>query len=201
MSKLSRYFIIGLFVIMIPTIFIVNLANAEEKQYYVGVGGSYIFTNFSYGDVVDWDSYTWGGNAKLGYRLARTLYLQLDADYVSKVDGVLKSDPSVGGDVEVFTGILSLKGYFPNFTIIRPFVIAGAGIMHYNVDYNDTAQSAGFPLPDDKETDLCFKVGGGVDFFINDIVSLGIEGNYTGGLEEVKDVKYINVSAGINFYF
>jgi opacity protein-like surface antigen len=176
-------------------------AQAEEKQFYVGIGGSYMFPNFDYDDVVDWDSDAWGANAKFGYRLAHTLYLQADVDYFFPIDGVLKTDASNGGEVEIFTGMISLKGYFPQFTVIRPFVIAGAGIMHYNVDYNAAAQSSGFPLPEDYETDLCFKIGGGVDFFINDVVSFGIEGNYTRGVEDVDEVEYIHLGAGVNVYF
>jgi opacity protein-like surface antigen len=192
---------VGIVLLVICTAFFSGTVLAEEKQFYVGVGGSYIFPNLAYEDAVDWDSYAWGVNAKFGYRLARTLYLQLDVDYIIPIDGALKIDTTIGGDVEMFTGMVSLKGYFPQFTVIRPYVIAGAGVMHYNVDYNEAAKSSGFPLPDDNETDLCFKVGGGVDFSVSDAVSFGIEGNYTGGLEQVEDVEYIQVGAGIAFHF
>lgn len=193
--------ILAILLLVIAALFFAGNVQADEKQYYVGIGGTYMFPNFDYEDVVDWDNHAWGANAKFGYRLARTLYIQMDVDYVFPIDGILKSDESVGGDVEILTGIVSLKGYFPRFTIIRPYVIAGAGIMHYNVDYNDGARAADLSLPDDEETSLCFKVGGGVDFFITDFLSFGIEGNYTGGLEEVDEVRYIHVGAGINFYF
>lgn len=192
---------LGILLLVMVAVFIAGNVQADEKQYYVGVGGTYMFPNFDYGDTVDWDSYAWGLNAKIGYRLARTLYIQMDVDYVLPIDGVLKANESIGGDVEILTGIVSLKGYFPQFTIIKPYVIAGAGIMHYNVDYNAAARASGFQLPDDDETSFCFKVGGGVDFFINDSVSFGIEGNYTGGMEDVDEVEYINIGAGLNFYF
>jgi opacity protein-like surface antigen len=195
-----RPFMAILLLIMATAIF-TDTARADEKQFYVGIGGSYMFPNFDYDDVVDWDSDAWGANAKFGYRLAHTLYLQADVDYFFPIDGVLKTDASNGGEVEIFTGMISLKGYFPQFTVIRPFVIAGAGIMHYKVDYNAAAQAAGFPLPDDSKTDLCFKIGGGVDFFINDVVSFGIEGNYTRGVEDVDEVEYIHLGAGVNVYF
>jgi opacity protein-like surface antigen len=195
-----RPFLAILLLIMAAAI-VAGTAQADEKQFYVGIGGSYMFPNFDYDEVVDWDSDAWGANAKFGYRLAHTLYLQADVDYFFPIDGVLKTDASIGGEVEIFTGMISLKGYFPQFTVIRPFVIAGAGIMHYKVSYNDAAKTSGFPLPDDNETDLCFKVGGGVDFFINDVVSLGIEGNYTRGVEDVDEVEYIHIGTGVNVYF
>lgn len=196
---------LAILLLVMATVFFTGNVQADEKQYYVGVGGTYLFPNFDYEDVVDWDSHAWGVNTKFGYRLARTLYIQIDADYIFPIDGALKLNQSIGGDVEILTGIVSLKGYFPRFTIIKPYVIAGAGIMHYNVDFNTAAHAAananGFQLPDDEETSLCFKVGGGVDFLINDSISFGIEGNYTGGMEEVDEVEYINIGAGFNFYF
>ena len=101
--EMRPFLAILLFVLV--TLFFAGSVLAEEKQYYVGIGGSYMFPNFDYEDVVDWDSYAWGINAKFGYRLARTLYLQMDVDYVLPIDGVLKSDDSVGGDVEILSGL------------------------------------------------------------------------------------------------
>ena len=63
--------------------------------------------------------------------------------------------------------------------------------MHYDVDLNDKAQSLG-EIGDD-ETDLCLKIGGGLDVFINQSFSIGLEGNYTAGSEKVKAVEYFNL--------
>lgn len=187
-----------------------DTANAEEKQFYLGVGGSYQLTNFDGDlkdwdsniiDAVDWDSHAWGVNVKFGYRLARTLYLQIDLDYIPEVEGASSSDNEYTGDVDVYTGIFSLKGYFPNFVKIKPFVIAGAGIMHYKADINETATSSGYYLNDDKETHLCFKVGGGLDFFVTEAFSIGLEGNYTSGIEDVSQIKYYNFILGAAYHF
>ncbi len=114
---------------------------------------------------------------------------------------LLKTDSAVGGDVDVYTGIFSLKGYFPNFVQIKPFVIAGAGVMHYNADLDEAASASGYFLDDDKETHICFKVGGGVDVFIVDAFSIGLEGNYTAGLEDVSEVNYYNFILGAAYHF
>ena len=73
--------------------------------------------------------------------------------------------------------------------------------MHYNADLNETARSLGYYLNDDKETHICFKVGGGLDFFINEAFSVGIEGNYTAGIEDVNEVNYYNFILGASYHF
>ena len=192
---------ITIFLVVICTVFFTGVVDAEEKQFYLGVGGSYQLTNFENDDVVDWDSSAWGVNANFGYRLARTLYLQIDVDYIPGIEGALKTDNAVGGDVDVYTGIFSLKGYFPNFVQIKPFVIAGAGLMHYNADLDEAARASGYFLDDDNETSICFKVGGGVDVFIVDAFSIGLEGNYTAGIEDVSEVNYYNFILGAAYHF
>ncbi len=82
---------ITIFLVVICTVFFTGVVDAEEKQFYLGVGGSYQLTNFENDDVVDWDSSAWGANAKFGYRLARTLYLQIDVDYIPGIEGALKN--------------------------------------------------------------------------------------------------------------
>jgi len=180
-------------------VFFANPANAVEKKYYVGVAGSYQWLNFNYDEVVDWDESSWGINAKFGYRLTPAVSFQFDVDWIPDVEGKLKSDPSLGGEVEVQTAILSFKGYFPTSKPVKPFIIAGFGIMHYDVDLNDKTQ----PLAefDDDETDLCLKIGAGLDVFINQSFSIGLEGNYTAGRDKVEDVEYWNLSLGAAYHF
>jgi len=79
------------------------------------------------------------------------LYLQIDADYIPKVEGTLNG---YDGEGKVLSGMLSLKGYFPVATRLKPYVIVGAGILHYNIDDPDN-------LEDDRDTDFCAKIGGG----------------------------------------
>jgi len=48
---------------------------------------------------------------------------------------------------------------------------------------------------------LCLKIGGGVDVFINQSFSIGLEGNYTAGREKVDAVEYWNFILGAAYYF
>jgi opacity protein-like surface antigen len=178
--------------------FFANPANAVEKKYYVGVGGSIQGINFD-DNAVDWDNSTWGINAKFGYRLTPAVSFQLDVDWIPEVEGVLKSNPSLGGEVEVQTAIFSFKGYFPTSKPVKPFIIAGFGILHYDIDPNDNNQT--FVALDDDETDLCLKIGAGVDVFINQSFSVGFEGNYTAGRDQVDAVEYWNLVLGAAYHF
>lgn len=179
--------------------FFANPANAVEKKYYVGIAGSNQGINFD-DNAVDWDTSTWGVNAKFGYRLTPAVSFQFDVDWIPDVEGVLKSDPSLGGEVEVQTAILSFKGYFPTSKPVKPFIIAGFGILHYDVDLSEVAASFG-ELIDDDETDLCLKIGAGVDVFINQSFSIGFEGNYTAGRDKVDAIEYWNLSLGAAYHF
>lgn len=197
MLKISHRLSITIFLLIGCIVFFANPVKAEEKKFYVGLGGSYQITNLDSEEVVDWDENTWGVNAKFGYRLTPGVSLQLDVDYIPEIEGVYKPDNSVSEEVEVLTGIFSLKGYFPVSKPIKPFVIAGVGIMHYDIDLNDEGISLGYYMDDDDETSLCFKIGGGLDIFINQSVSIGLEANFTAG----EDVEYYNFILGAAYHF
>ena len=199
MLKISKSSIITIFLLIGCVAFFAKPVKAQEKKYYVGLGANYQWTNYDYADVVDWDESAWGINAKFGYRLTPAVSFQFDVDWIPEVAGALKSDRSLNGDVEVQTGILSFKGYFPTSKPVKPFVIAGAGILHYDVDLNNNAQSLG--EIDDDQLGICFKIGGGLDVFINQSFSIGLEGNYTAGVDKVKEIEYWNFILGAAYYF
>lgn len=199
MLKISNRSYITIFLLIGCIVFFANSVKAEEKKFYVGIGVSHQGNNFDFGNVVDWDNSTWGINAKFGYRLTPVVSFQFDVDYVPEVEGVLLSDPSLGGEVKVLAGIFSLKGYFPTSKPVKPFVIVGAGILNYNVDLNPGVQSLG--AVGDDETDLCLKIGGGLDVFINQSFSIGLEGNYTAGNDKVDAIEFWNFILDASYHF
>ena len=199
MLKFNNRSFIAIFLLIGCLAFFANSVNAEDPKFYVGLGASHQGNNYDFENIVDWDESTWGINAKFGYRLTPAVSFQFDVDWIPEVEGVLKSDPSLGGEVEVQTAILSFKGYFPTSKPVKPFIIAGFGILHYDVDLNDIAQS--LADIDDDETDLCLKIGAGVDVFINQSFSIGFEGNYTAGRDKVDAVEYWNLILGAAYHF
>ena len=198
MLKFSIRSFITIFLLIGCIVFFANSVKAEEKRFSISIGGSYQITNVALNeDAVDWEGNSWGIYAKFGYRLSHTVFFQLDVDYIPEIEGVFKTDNSAKEKVEVLTGNFSLKGYLPNTTTLKPFVVAGFGIMHYDIDLNDEAKSLGYYLNFEDETSLCFKVGGGLDFFINQSAAIGAEANYTAG----NDIGYYNFILSASFYF
>ncbi|MDH3723114.1 MAG: porin family protein [Desulfobacteraceae bacterium] len=199
MLKFNNRLFITIFLLIGCIVFFANSVKAEEKKFYVGLGASHQGNNYDFEDVVDWDEGTWGINAKFGYRLTPVVSFQFDVDWIPEVEGVLKSDPSLGGEVAVYTGIFSLKGYFPTSKPVKPFIIVGAGIMHYDIELNSGTQSLGAAIDD--KTDLCLKIGGGLDVFINQSFSIGLEGNYTAGNDKVDAIEFWNFILGAAYHF
>lgn len=175
-----------------------SYSNAQEKIFYAGLGGSFQATRLDlYGDTTVSHDNAWGANARFGYRLTEMVFVQLDADFITGMEE--DSDD----DIYAYTGMASLKGYFSDYICSNcgwsPFVIAGLGIMHYDADYNDSANALGYG--DKKDTDVCYKLGGGVDYRLNEEYSIGLEGNYTIGSQSVRDVRYFNFIFGFNYYY
>lgn len=168
------------------------------KHAYFGIGGSYALEDFQ--DVHPLDD-SWGINAKLGWRLIEDISVQFDFDYLNKFEGDGKQE-QFQGEVKVLTYILSLKGYFPiNYHNIRPFIIAGGGIMYADADLQSSSGSEPDFAP--HETGVGIKVGGGFDYFINESFSVGIEGNYTFGAPDtnLNDIRYYHGILGVSYHF
>jgi hypothetical protein len=192
-------------------------AHAEQQQFYVGLGANYILPNFEEKEFFDWDNNALGVNANFGYRLSPLLFFQFDLDYIPSVEGIFRPYEPVDLEIGVVTGIVSLKGYFPDlenlqFTYVKPYVIAGVGLMNYEVDVNiDGPSDVGFT--DDNEFSICYKIGLGLDFILNDYVSLGLDGSYVigptnadiGSYEYVTvnldDIEYFKFTAGLALHF
>ena len=51
------------------------------------------------------------------------------------------------------------------------------------------------------ETELCGKVGLGLDFFATPEISFGIEGNYTLGFNDLEEIRYFNFTLGVAYHF
>ena len=176
-------------------------------HFYVGAGGSYAVEDFD--NSPDYDN-SWGVNAKIGYHTHPLLDVEFDFDYLNnfeydesyKVSGTRFEEE---GEVEIFTCMFVLKGYFPISTEkVKLSTVVGAGLMQADLKYRFSTSG----LPDetsislsDDEIDLCAKVGLGLDFFTTQDISLGIEGNYTFGFGDLDDIRYFNFTIGAAYHF
>jgi hypothetical protein len=109
----------------------------------------------------------------------------------------VRSDESIYGSL--------LIGYFPlSAEKVKLSTVVGAGLMHADFKYGLSVSG----LPDkisifgsDDGTDLCGKVGLGLNFFAFQDISLGIEGNYIFGFDDLVDIMYFNFTIGAAYHF
>ncbi|MDL1962784.1 MAG: porin family protein [Deltaproteobacteria bacterium] len=206
---MKRHFFFAVLALM-TVIFSCTSLYAEQNHlgnFYVGAGGSYAVEDFDNGP--DYDN-SWGVNAKIGYHTHPLLDIELDFDYLNnfeydesyKVSGTRFKEE---GDLEIFTCMFALKGYFPISTEkVKLSTIVGAGLMHADSKHEFFSSA----LPDktsisgsNDEIDLCGKVGLGLDFFTAQDISIGIEGNYTFGFGDLDDIRYFNFIIGAAYHF
>ena len=175
---------------------------ADAKKFYVGAGGSYAIEDF---DVGDFDN-SWGVNVKFGYNLHPLLDIEFDFDYLDKFkysDEFEFSGMNIEGnaDLNIMTCMIALKGYFPISTEkVKLSVVVGGGIMYADLDYKVSVNGSSISDSHD-ETELCGKVGLGLDFFASPDISFGIEGNYTLGFNDLEEIRYFNFTLGVAYHF
>jgi len=201
-----------------------GLAPAAEIGPYIGIGGTFAKQDFDTGDLdrelagtglsADFDD-TWGLNVKAGYKFNRYVAAELALDYLPNFKWSVAT--RVGGTplsgeltVDVMAWTISAKISPFDSQKIKPYFVVGGGIMHASADatvsipgasaYGDISYSSS-----DDETDLCGKIGLGVDFFVTDQVSLGLEGAYFAGFNDLDIIgfrpRFYTVTAGVAYHF
>ena len=175
---------------------------ADVKKFYVGAGGSYAFEDFDGGDFDN----SWGVNVKFGYNLHPLLDIEFDFDYLDKFeysDEFEFSGMNIEGnaDLNIMTYMIALKGYFPISTEkVKLSVVVGGGIMYAEIDSKVSVNGSSISYSYD-ETELCGKIGLGLDFFATPDISFGIEGNYTLGFNDLEEIRYFNFTLGVAYHF
>ena len=175
---------------------------ADVKKFYVGAGGSYAIEDFDGGDFDN----SWGVNAKVGYHLHPLLDIEFDFDYLNEFEDrdefeLLGINFEGKADLNIMTYMIALKGYFPISTEkVKLSVVVGGGIMYAEIDSTVRVNGSSISYSYD-ETELCGKVGLGLDFFATPDISFGIEGNYTLGFNDLEEIRYFNFTLGVAYHF
>ena len=194
------YFFTALMVIFFSTSLYAQ--QADVKKFYVGAGGSYAIEDFDGGDFDN----SWGVNAKVGYHLHPLVDIEFDFDYLNEFEDrekfeFLGMDIEGEADLNIMTYMIALKGYFPISTEkLKLSVVVGGGIMYADLDFKVSVNGSSISDFYD-ETELCGKVGLGLDFFATQDISFGIEGNYTLGFNDLEDIRYFNFTLGVAYHF
>jgi opacity protein-like surface antigen len=195
---MKKAFVLGL---LVSALSFSATSYGREGGAYIGIGGSYAIEDFytekfeerAVPIAVSIDD-TWGANVKLGYHVNEFFSVETVFEYFSSFETseaiIYPTMPgaesaarfiSEKGELDVMTFMLVGKFCWPG-RAIEPYGIVGAGVM--NVDW-DRKLIAGSGSASDSSsvsssaTGGCARVGLGLDFFLSDHLSLGLEGATT----------------------
>lgn len=180
-----------------------SVQQADATNFYVGAGGSYAIENFDGGDFDN----SAGVNLKFGYKLHPLFDLEFDFNYIDEFEddlrGVVLPAKLTGAKIglNIATYMFVMKGYFPiDSETVKLSVVLGGGLMDADSTIKaDLGDSSITGSSDD--TDLAWKIGLGLDVFASPEVSFGFEGNYTMGIDDLEDIRYLNFTLGAAYHF
>ena len=181
-------------------------AQAHLTNYYVGLGATHSWEDIKWGGLDNEFNNSWGLNAKFGYHAHRLMDIEFNFDRLRKFDAgqtaIVDGDPlTLSAELKVQTYMVALKGYFPISTdYTKLSAIVGAGIMHGKMKAESIYRGLHLRASE-SETDLCGKVGLGLDHYLTPNISVGLEGNYTRGFSDLKDIRYWQLGLGMAYHF
>lgn len=190
---------------------------AASKSWYVGIGGSWAIENFDTDDLeddllnlvdVDFDD-GWGGSATIGYHVNDNCSIAFVYSYLTDFEW----DESIGGtgvididsDLDVMT--FMLEGKYSMTGDVSPYVVLGAGAMYADWDGDVTVYAAPIASGSESDTQVCGKVGLGVDWWATPEVTIGLEGSYVFGFSDHDfdgaeiGIRYFNIGLGVAYHF
>ena len=208
----------------------VYAGDTKGSGFYIGIGGSYALENMDNDDLdtgdIDFDD-TQGANIKVGYHFNNMFSVELDVNYLPEFEGDADYDAydiyNMGFDLldnietDVTTCMLSAK-FSPKLgsSSLRLLILGGVGIMNMDGDYKEPSQishwydeygyidnvtvdewdSCSF-----SETGACAKIGLGLEYFMTEHVSAGLESSYVVGFGDVDGIDYTNFTFSVAYHF
>ncbi len=187
-----------------------SYAGTGDKGAYIGLGGSVALEDFDIDYVGTHETLdreeSWGVNAKAGYYFSPSFSVELDFNHLFGFEW--DQDLTVSGtpvnaevDVKITTIMPQIKGCVGTENASL-FGVVGLGYMSVDVDGEilDPLTLTTTSVSYDK-SDVCIKLGAGMDYFVKKNLSIGIEGDYVYGLGDLDKVEYWNFSLGVCYYF
>ena len=201
--------ITGLAVLVVCAFLIVDPAHAQDGKLYVELNGMYAFEGIDAGQTqdkftdpvaVDFDGSP-GFQFAVGYVFSDSFSVKAVFEYVTSFEALKGLEFEASDKLAVLHGSVNAKLSYPAWQKVKPYLVAGLGVMraHENIFYGGGSTSGA----DSKTRDVGvgLRGGAGVDVFVTDSVSIGIEGLFTTGRGEVAHVEYTAVSVGIGYHF
>ena len=196
-SRIMKKLLVFAVLVLVLSFSTFSYAGTADKGAYIGIGGSVALENFEEDYDVSPGTYetldreeSWGVNAKVGYYISPSFSIELDYSYLFEFEW---DQDQV--DVNVMTIMPQIKGCVGTENASL-FGVVGIGYMSVDVDEEILS-----PLTSIDKSDVCIKLGVGVDYFVIKNLSIGIEGDYVYGLGDLDKVEYWNFSLGVCYYF
>ncbi|MEW5733637.1 MAG: outer membrane beta-barrel protein [Thermodesulfobacteriota bacterium] len=150
---------------------------------------------------------SWGIQGRIGYQITEIFAVEGGLEWINgyKWEGSynfygVPSYAQIEVNVQFVTLCARLMPPIGQLYWFRPYLIFGPGFM--NVQVNSDARFNGVPKNyTETETHPMGKAGFGMDFYLNESMSVGIEGYYCWGMQEVDEVQFTNIAVltGVHF--
>lgn len=149
----------------------------------------------------------WGVQGRIGYQITQIFGVEGGLEWI---DGYKWSGhynfygvPSYA-QIEVNVQFVTLCGRLQppvgQLAWFRPYLVLGGGIM--NVDVSSDARFNGVAKNyTENESHPMGKAGLGADFYLNEGLSVGLEGYYCWGMQEVDEVQFANIAVLTSMHF
>ncbi len=173
----------------------------DRKGWAIGLGGVYgieVFRNTrgdDYGNAP-------GFHFRFGYRLMPQLAIEgmverIDSfkskeDRVTSSHGFFRSEVNGRLKIETWTTTAQAK-VFPFTGRFQPYGLAGFGFMY--------AEGSGKNVSKDREADVAYRLGGGIDAYLTEKWVFYLEGTYVVPRGDVNDLNYVSLGAGFQLRF
>jgi opacity protein-like surface antigen len=179
---------------------------AQDKGWYMGIGGNYALQNFNTVNMNYGNSP--GFNAKVGYCFSKMFAAEFVYDYFTnfsasntgKINGV---PATVDKKAKITTFVIAGK-LSPDVgsEVFRPYITAGLGMMNGDIDTTVSFSGSGLKTEGSGSVrDECAKFGVGVDYFVRKNISVDFEASYVMGFGDNDDVRYTNLHLGVAYHF
>lgn len=187
-----------------------------EKPFWMSIGAAYSIELLDINDLsfnvkpvgheVDFSD-SWGIQGRIGYQVTGIFAVEGALEWI---DGYtwsghynfygVPSYASIKANVQFATLCGRLMPPIGELWWFRPYLIVGGGIM--NAEIESDARFNGKPQSfSNTETHPMGKVGVGMDFYLNKDLSVGLEGYYCWGFQEVDELQFANIAILTSMHF
>ena len=184
-----------------------------EKRWYFGGGVNYSFENFKDEmDIGDWDN-ALGLDIKAGYCITDFFALEFMFQYLDefKYDETVREyvyispswyyyDVDYKATVSLYNFTINGKGFIPIKGIVKPYGILGFGYAYGKAKEKITIAGIS-DTETDKESDLCGRIGAGLDIFLSEQFALEGEVSYFMGFNDIDKIRYTSLSLNAIVFF